>query len=120
MEYYSYEDLHRVKSSNTIAFPNVSISTTIGVKTVEAISDGTSNVSTVVAVAGVALAPFTSGSSLAVVGPALAVSTTADGVSLSAKTVDALAFNGSWGDVGEQSVKFALSATSGYVTKPLQ
>ena len=65
------------------------------VKATEKYADATSEASTDVAVRGVIGAPVTGGTSLEVSADALIMGTVADGISAGAKTVDAIAFDGS-------------------------
>ena len=77
------------------------------------LADDVSDASTIVAAGGIVAAPFTGGSSLTVTAYALGVGTAADTTSLAAKTVDAVAFDGSgeaaFSQLGELTVN-ALGA----------
>jgi hypothetical protein len=80
--------------------------------TVKAVSKGADNISdasTILAIGGIVAAPFTKGASLAITGKALAMGTGADVVSTVAKTVDAVAFDGSTQAALDQAVETGLS-----------
>ena len=78
------------------------------VKATEKYADATSDASTTAAIGGIAAAPFTAGTSLEGSADALVIGTVADGVSFGAKTIDAIAYDGSSNDALKQGEKFAV------------
>lgn len=77
------------------------------------IADDVSDASTILAASGIVAAPFTGGSSLTVTGYALGVGTAADLTSAGAKTIDAVAFDGSSEVAFDQFVETTVNFGAG-------
>lgn len=89
----------------------------VATQTTAATADVASDVSMVFAVGGILLAPVTDGASLLMTAEALKIGMAADVFSTGAKTLDALAFNGSPDAAKNQALKTAFNAAGGAVFK---